>query len=197
MFDLDGVLFPYADPKPHLDYDAGAFAEVCSLLEGRPLSEYPRIEGWNFYKDQWKQTTQRFLEYMRDGVLKHDLFLRKPPFEGSAVACTWLHSLGVQIHIVTNRVIDGATEEATAQTVQWLDDWGIVYDKLIVSKEKVMNGYAGYQWAIDDNVDNYDALDAAGCNPYLFDRPWNQGHPGRRVRSLPEFVRVVKQDLGQ
>lgn len=197
MIDIDGVLFPYADPKPGYAYDTGAFAEVVSLLQGRPLATLAPIKSWSFYKEQWGMTTAEFLDCMRRGVLEHDLFARKPPFEGSAVAMTYLHSLGVEIHLVTNRVIDGAVEAATAQTIQWCADWGITYDKLVVSKDKVMNGFMGYAWSIDDNVDNYDALADAGCNPYLLDRPWNQGHGGQRVSSLMEFVITVRKDLGQ
>lgn len=196
MEDIDGVIYPYTSSSPDVEHDTGAFAVACSGLSGRPITDFAPAKTWNFNSDQWGIPNSEFMEYMREAVLQHDLFCCKAPFEGAAVAGTYLRSLGCEIHLVTNRAIPGAEKEAEQQTRDWLSDWGIPYDRLIISKYKVMNGYAGYAWSIDDNKENYDTLDEARCNPYLLDRPWNVGHPGRRVFTLMEFVDVVRKDLG-
>ena len=45
---------------------------------------------------------------------------------------------------------------------------------------------------IEDNLDNYDALDAAGVHVVLYDRPWNQDRGRRRrVYSLTQYKQVI------
>lgn len=197
MIDIDGVLYPYVRHTPGVEHDTGAFAEVVSKLMKRPITELSVAAGWMFFRDQWGLSMDEFWYCMREGTLRYDLFNRQIPCEGMSTATELyrLRNLGVKLHLVTNRVIEGATDEATTQTKAWLTTWGIPFDALIVSRYKVANGHAGYRWSIDDNIDNYNALDEAACNPYFLTSPWNVDHPGRRVDTLKEFVDTIEKEL--
>lgn len=172
--DLDGVCYDFAD-------------SLRTFLEGTHR-KYPEPTRWEFYED-WGFTLPEFIELCHEGVNAGVIFTEGDPFPGTVEALTRLHSAGHTIHIVTDRSF-GSAGGSEAATRLWLDGHKIPFDSLTFTSDKTI---VRADYFIDDKLQNYDELFAAGVEVYLFDRPWNQHPtPRDRVSSLAEFVEKVK-----
>lgn len=187
--DIDNVLYPWST----------IFTRWAERRKGVPpgtLDDHALT--WTWYKDQWGMTTPEFLDHYKAGVQAGVIFAEGDPTPGSVSAMRRLHVAGHRLHYVTNRAIDGVTEEhAFNATHRWLHDHGFPVDSLTVSADK---NSVRTDIFLDDSADNIRALDAAGHpNPVVWDRPHNRaelnlGDRTRRVFNWHQFEALV-QDL--
>lgn len=170
--DLDGVCYDFVDSvRRHLD---------------RP--ELPDADCWDFFKHQWGMTTADFLACCAEGVDAGVIFRTGEPLPETAWALHALKGMGHTIHIVTNRNFG---KRSVQNTADWLADHDLPYHTLTFAADKTTVPVDVF---IEDNVENYQALDADGVAAFLMDRPWNRHlDTARRVWSLTDFVYAVER----
>lgn len=179
-WDLDGVLYPFVD----------SLRDYIHHTTGRPLDSMPPAATWNFAEQQWALSADEFLEHFRNGVRDGAIFRQGTPCPGGVEAMTALVEAGHRIVIVTDRRLPGVEQTAEENTRAWLAEHDVPHDELVFSRDKTVVRTDVF---LDDRDVNYDALAASGLSvPWLLTRPWNQHHPGRRVESFSEFVKVVE-----
>lgn len=175
--DLDGVLYPF--DKVFLDY--------CVARGRATREEIKPVDRLDFFVD-YGFTGEQFVEFCEEGIEEDIIFSRGAPYPDIG-AIDELSELG-DIYIITHRLMRGA-EVATRY---WCARWLIPYRAIHFAKDKTS---VETDYMIEDNIENYDALDKAGCFVYLVNRPWNQmDDTRRRIDSLHEFVEAVKNDVG-
>lgn len=168
--DLDGVVYNFTKK----------FNE-CALREGYELGP---DDCWNYF-ERSGMTREIFEKVMHDSVDDLQLFWRGDMLDDAASHIRALRAAGHSIHIVTHRV-SGNIFTSEQATRYWLTFKEIEYDSLTFSKDKTVVPVDVF---IEDNVDNYDALDAAGVKSYLVNRPYNQQQDNRRrVSSFGDFA---------
>lgn len=173
--DLDGVIYPFAE----------AFRSYCAHRLGVP--DLAPVTDWYFYRS-WGLDDDQFVRYLTDACTDWDVFSVMPPEAGTAEGWNSLRAMGLRIHVITHRPAAG-----WAQTADWLLRWGLEPDTLTFTHDKTVAVHhaGGAVAAIEDRVENHDALLAAGVHAVLIDRPWNQGAPGERVRTFADFATYV------
>jgi hypothetical protein len=181
--DIDDVIFPWYDR-------AHAACEAAGITNGVTPCTWVPHEEYGCTKEEWWQAL---------GWATHsgDLY-RGEPYPGAVQALWRLEAAGHHINLVTARGTHELIAPATrlsihAQTRAWLHEHHIPYDTLTFSKDKTV---VPADFSVDDNIGNYDALEAAGHYPYLVNRPWNidDGDRRRRVDSLAEFASQIIGD---
>ncbi|MCL4413186.1 MAG: hypothetical protein M1522_00315 [Actinobacteria bacterium] len=178
--DLDGCVYPFVEVLRdwiHLDTD-------------RPLSELPYPTSWHFFEEQWGYERDEFPVHVARGVSAGVIFRSGLPIQGSVSTLQQIADAGHRIHVVTARFAPGAEDVVAASTHWWLKTHGVPYLSLTISADK---NAVPTDVFIDDSPANYAEIEAAGGNPWLYDRPWNADAPGRRVRSWTQFGAVVQR----
>lgn len=177
--DLDGVCYDFAASLRRYLWGWHRFEE----------SACPEPTRWEFYED-WGLSLKDFLRMCHEGVDAGVIFTWGNPFPGVTEALSALRRAGHTLHVVTDRSF-GSNGRSEAATRSWLDRHRLPFDSITFTSDKTV---VRADYFIDDKIENYDALHAAGVEVYLFDRPWNQanGHPRDRVSSFAEFVEKVK-----
>lgn len=175
--DLDGCCYDFAS----------ALRTWLVSRHGYRPQDLPDAEVWDFFKDQWGLSTSDFLAYCAEGVDAGVLFRHGAPFPGAVDALAALKGTGHTLHVVTNRSFGSRSVENTAG---WLGEHGIPYHSLTFAADKTTVRTDAF---IEDNVENYQALDAIGVRVFLMDRPWNRHLVNaRRVASWWDFVRAIE-----
>lgn len=173
--DLDGVVYDFAASVRYWLW----------LSEGRPLGSMPDPTCWEFFSEQWGLSLDEFLSACDAGVDAGVIFRVGDPHPYSVATLQFLDQMGHRLHIVTDRTFGTRSQQNTAE---WLADNEIPYTSLTFSADKTC---VPADIFIDDRPKNYDDLKAAGGNPVLMHRPWNQDHPGRRVFGWHQFLDEV------
>lgn len=175
MWDQDGVLADWT----------GGFNPFCE----RPCEE--EWQSWSHYKS-WGWDTPTFLTKLDEfGTAGH--FGRLKPLPDGVAGFQMLDRIGgVRQVVVTDKPNDRAFHDARA----WLTDFNLFPEAIVRSADKtIVLAYADpgdVVYAIDDRVENVQALIDVGINAYLRDQPWN-----RHVDHLPRtpdavaFARIV------
>ena len=107
--------------------------------------------------------------------------------EGYVEAIDAVALMGHEIIICTDRSFGTHPGVSQGLTVAWLHQHEIDYDELIFSADKTVSNC---DFAIDDKLENYDALVAAGCKAFLLNRPWNKvegGDARNRIDGFDEY----------
>lgn len=181
VFDIDGVLFNFGDSvKRYLDIIGQGH-----LWKSGPT---PTV-FWDFYKD-WGWTGQEFVQMCNDGVDAGVIF-RGPTRPGAVEAVNRVHDAGHIVIFVTDRQFGSTPAASHRATELWLDEHGFRYDGLIFSADKTI---IPSHMSVEDKLENYDALDAAGSMVYLVNRQWNEVQGGdnrRRINNVTEFADIV------
>lgn len=172
-FDLDGVLYDFA----------GSLRAYLVQYEGFTSDQLPDPTCWEFYEVDWGLSLKEYLEYCELGVNAGEVFSWGWPEAGAAGVIDLLRNDGHTIHIVTHRKFG---RKSATNTELWLNQNNIRYDTLTFAADKTL---VNVDIFIEDNVDNYLALQAAGVHAVLMDRPWNQHAPehAKKVHDLCEF----------
>lgn len=181
--DLDGVLYKFTQAfqthikkcKPHL-FDGDCNQEATT---------------WDWFMGEWGMTRKEFLAEMDCAVDACELFWEGELFEGDEPL--WIQRLQDAhhtIHVVTHRFSGSMDANSEWATRFWLKRKSIYPDSLTFAKDKTCVPTDVF---IEDNVENYDALEKAGVRSYLINRPYNQieNDSRRRVDSFSEFANFI------
>lgn len=155
--DLDGCVYDFASD----------FRKWVHQSTGKPWSELPEATEWRFY-ESWGMTTQDYLDSLAAGCMDGRVFYDGDPIPDALTELRYLADKGHELHIVTNRMFEGAREN----TLHWLGLWRVPFTSLTFSPDKTVVPVDVF---IEDNVENAAALLAAGTPVALFDQPWNRG----------------------
>jgi hypothetical protein len=193
IIDIDGVVYPFST----------TLSLIAAEHTGRPISDFPEALTWNFYKDQWNMTTPEFLELMAIGAKHYGLFGgATEPFPRSVEGLHRLRAMDVHVHFATDCGDDEDSTGARANRLIWLPAFGIdlgdfditfTADKPSVALPYVEDGY--HVVAIDDKVENYEALLDCGADAFLQTRKWNEHIVAKRVDDLVEFADHVASSI--
>lgn len=171
--DIDDVLFPWYD-QAHVACTAAGITNGIT-----PTSWYVH-ESYGCTLEEW-------IAALSAATLDGSLY-RGDPYPGAVDALERLKAAGHTIHLVTARGLLQHGELIKAHTYRWVaDHLAHVVDSLTFSKDKTVVPVDVF---IDDNVKNYDAVEAAGIECWLIDRPWNQdtGDGRWRFSSFAEYA---------
>lgn len=181
--DIDEPMYPCARRMHELSVEAG-------ITNGKTWTCWTPWVDYGCSSETW-------LEVMSEGILNGDLY-DEPPLPGTQKQLQRLLDAGHTVHLVTARASFIHGEIIMRDTTEWLPVWGIPYTTLTFSKDKTV---VPTDWFIDDNLENFEALVAAGTRAVLLNAPHNQ--PGltssgqtrychrRRVDTLEQFVDLV------
>lgn len=177
--DLDGVNFWF-----DRSYVAG-----CIELGLLPADTPPHKAGrWDFFLDL-EHTVEEFVANCHQladaGLLWHGQTI-----PGARTAWEAILDAGHEIHVVTDRSFGSHPVASQVGTRAFLRTNGLRYHSLTFTADKTS---VPTDVMLEDKLENYDALDATACRPYLINRPWNQvpGDDRRRVDTHDEFVAEV------
>lgn len=169
--DLDGVGYNFTK----------AFCEAAKR-EGYELPTEP--DCWNWFEAHG-MTADVFSDIMHNSVDDLQLFWHGEMLDDYARNVRDLQKAGHSVHIVTHRT-SGYIYNSEQATRYWLQSRNIQPDSLTFSADKTVVPVDTF---IEDNVDNYDALESAGHRPYLVNRSYNQQQDNRRrVDSFGDFA---------
>lgn len=177
-FDLDGVLF---------DFGKSVREYMTSIgLEYGFKDDKPEPHTWNFY-EYWGMDVKDFVQLCHDGADAGFIF-RNNVRPGAVAAVSIVKNAGHEIVVITDRSF-GATpsvsEEATRDWWKWA---GFpAYDELHFSADKTI---VKTDIFVEDKLENYDKLMAAGTECWLINRDWNMEHgpdTRNRIRDVMDY----------
>lgn len=189
-FDLDGVGYNFGDSvKRYLD----------SIGQGHYWKSGP-TKGvfWDFYKD-WTHdetgepwTSKQFVDMCNAGADAGFIFTG-PAREGFSEAVGRVLSLGHEVIIITDRQFGSTPSVSHNHTTEWLAQHGVEYDELVFSADKTC---VPTDFFVEDKLENYDALVAAGTNTFLINRAWNVvegGDARQRISSVTDYADWIEE----
>lgn len=182
-FDLDGVLYDFGNSvRRYLD----------SI--GRPygfVDDKPEPHCWNFY-EYWGLTLEEFKEICHEGVDAGYIFSGSAR-PNAAEAVRRVAAQGHEIIIITDRFFGSEPINSHKATEEWLWMHGIEWDELVFSADKLASPTDMF---VEDKLENYDVLTAAGVDTYLITRDWNKvpgGDSRKRILDILDFAEVVEK----
>jgi len=188
-FDLDGVLYNFGDSvKRYLDH----------IGQGHIWKSGPTpTPFWDFYKDWMNEetgepwTSAQFVELCNAGADAGFIFTG-PAREGAVEAVRRVAELGHEIIIITDRQFGTTPKSSHNNTYEWLEAHGIEFDELVFSADKTC---VPTDMFVEDKLENYDALVAAGTNTFLINRAWNivdGGDSRMRINDVSQYADFVE-----
>lgn len=170
-FDCDGVLYNFTD---------GFRRSVPVELHGPDPQVYGIHKAWNMDHDV-------FLDHVKRGIEERILFWTGEPLPGALATVNGLKQAGHEILIITHRgVLGEGPEVAREATAHWLDSNGFMYDEIYLAEDKTS---VPTDAMVEDKIENFLALEAAGVDAYLIDQAWNRHlDTDKRIHHLSEFA---------
>src|SRR5690606_28750369 len=101
-------------------------------------------------------------------------------------------NMGHEVIIITDRQFGSTPYVSHKNTQNWLKRHDIPFDELYFSADKTC---VPTDMFVEDKLENYDALDAAGVDVYLVNRAWNfveENDNRRRIRHIMQYVDAVQ-----
>lgn len=179
-WDLDGVVYDFP----------GAVAAWFNREHGIPMDKMPTPHQWEIWHG-WGMTKADWIAATDAGVRAGFIYGEGLPTPDAVWVSHKLRADGHTQHIVTARANFGGHLAAQRNTEQWTRRVGFHYDTLDLTSDKTS---VAVDVMIEDNLDNYDALDAAGVHVVLIDRPWNHDDgQRRRIYRLRQYLHVVDE----
>lgn len=182
--DLDGCFYDFA----------AAYYDACcamGVIKRDPLYRLVSpATRWEFYEDHGHDLGQFLANCNQAADL--GLLWAGPVMPGGKVAWQALVDAGVRVHVKTDRSFGSfCAAPSEVATRMWLHINGLRHETVTFGADKTQGPAVDVM--LDDKLANYDALDQAGTQVWLFDRPWNQdpGDNRRRVYSYDEFLTRV------
>lgn len=174
--DLDGVIYPF-----------DVMVKEYLRFTGVDVSTFGPAQHWHFYRD-WGYSDAEFVDFCNQGVDAGFLFAVGDLFDDAADAWRRIKNAGNSIHVVTDRGF-GAPGNSERNTRKCLADNGLEFDSITFTSDKTSVPVDVF---IEDKLENYDALEAAGVPAFLITRPWNyQEDDRRRVSGMAEFADII------
>ena len=178
--DLDGTMNKFVD----------AFRDDIHETYGKPLTEMPEPNNWNFYKNQWGYTSQEYVELMRDSVRRNKVFWNNKIEPYAKEIIEDIYRSGYEIYIVTARSFEGVEDLCVEATEHWLAAHEIPHHKLVVSNDK---NNLGLDLLLDDAPHNIENAELHGTKGVIFDQLWNRHLEGDRVYGWISFRNYLKE----
>jgi len=179
-FDCDGVLFDFGKSvREYLDSLGKTYGFKNDAAE-------PHC--WDFY-EYWGMTRQEFAQHCHDGVDAGYIF-RNNVRDNAVETVKAIKDRGHKIIVITDRsfgTIPAASEQATVDWWNWagfpkFDEIHFSPNKTIVSTDIF----------VEDKIENFQRLWAAGTECWLITRPWNMDlDTDYRLRDISEYVEKV------
>lgn len=182
-WDIDGVWYDFVQ----------AFIDFLRF-ERNVTGPLPYAETWHFYRDQWGWTTETFLKQYGDAVREWNLFRYHPLYAIGDPKPIFdkVKELGGSNVIVSARRIHGAQVHAMRNTLNWIEELDLPVDDVHFNEDKTS---VWTDFFIEDNADNFLALERAGTSAYIFDQPWNAHiETTKRVFSHDEFLNRILEE---
>lgn len=176
--DLDGCFFDFA----------GAYYDACVRMGRIEAGGFPPPAlTWEFYLDHGHDL-DTFLANCH-AAADAGLLWAGPVMPGGADAWNTLWGHGYELHVKTDRAFGVHPIASEVATRMWLGHHRLRAHTITFGPDKTQGPHVDVM--LEDKLSNYDALDAAGVQVWLMDRPWNQdpGDARRRVYTHDEFVR--------
>jgi len=179
-FDVDGVLYKFTK----------AYHLWLNQTKGMSLSLEDEAQTWDWFLD-W-ESVEDFGENLHQSVDAGQMYwigdLYEPTIKQNLLD---LRAAGHSIHIITARTFGRKLCPAEA-TSAWFGYNELIFDTITISKDKTA---VKTDLFIEDNLVNYDRLEASGVTSYLVNRPYNlQKDNRRRVDSVDEFTKLVLEE---
>lgn len=175
-WDSDGVLYNFTK----------AYHTWMNVSRGMTIDVDSQPATWNWFLE-W-QTIEQFKICMDEAVDAGQLFWQGELYEPEIPAIiAQLKAEGHENHLITHR-FSGVTSCSKLATAHFYAENGVKFDSITYSKDKTVVKVDVF---IEDNLDNYDALEAAGVESWLINRPYNLRKDNRRrVNSVKEFAEM-------
>ena len=182
-FDVDGVFYKFTK----------TYHQWLNQSQGMNLSLEDEALTWDWFLE-W-ETKEQFCQNLHDSVDAGFMYWQGELYEATIKQNLLdLRAAGHTIHIVTARTF-GLSKCPEKATRHFFKENDLVYDTLTISKDKTA---IKTDLFIEDNLTNYDLLEAAGVTSYLVNRPYNlQNDTRRRVNSVDEFTRLILEEKWQ
>lgn len=178
MWDLDGVACLWVE---------NFHPKLCEW-EGYDHSPWVTWHHYRNYGMSDEAFVKRLYQYGDEGG-----FGDQKPVSGFREAVKQIHRAGHIQCVVTDR-----PESAHADTAWWVEEYAPEMETLDFSRDKTVfkkHGEPTY-YAIDDRIENVEAMRQAGIFAYLFTWPWNEASDLPRVSTLQEFADIVTGGRG-
>jgi hypothetical protein len=180
--DLDGVHYNFANSVRHF---------LLTHYADKPFGDgtYPDPHRWDFFLD-WGMDVKTFIRICHEGADAGIIFKFGRTFDGlSKWVFDQIHKDGHTIHVATDRSF-GQNGISETHTREFLEVEALHHDSLTFTSDKTS---VPTDIFIEDKVENYVALDAAGVEVWLVTRPWNLHLEGaRRIDSIVEYPGKVR-----
>jgi hypothetical protein len=177
-WDSDGVFYRFTK----------AYHSWMNLRHGMSLNLEEEAQTWDWFEG-FGQSVEEFKKAMDESVDAGHLFWTGELYEPQIAKN--LHDLkaaGHENHLVTHR-FSGVSKCAKQATEHFYAAQGIEFDSINYSKDKSIIKTDVF---LEDNLVNYDVLEAAGITSYLINRPYNLlDDDRRRVNSVQEFTDLI------
>lgn len=177
--DLDGV---------HYLFDR-AYYTGCVALDRIKVPFRP-ANTWDFYHDEYGHSVAEFLTNCHD-LADLGWLWDGPMIPGGRTMWDALIDAGHEVHVITDRSFGTHPIASHVGTRMWLASKGRKYHSLTFTADKTA---VPTDIMLEDKLENYDDLDAAGCQVWLINRPWNEvpgGDDRRRVNTHDQFLAKV------
>lgn len=176
--DLDGVCYDFGS----------AFRKFLVTVHGFDPITLPTPTTWDFFSEQWGISDSQFFKYYAEGVDTGHILWEGRPHPGCVEVIGKLRQDGHSINIVTHRTVG---KEAVRATMHWLQSNKISYDSITFAADKTI---VKNNIFIEDNVENFVALENAGVRSVLMDQAWNTYFKTQyRVFDWDEFYTFVNE----
>jgi hypothetical protein len=191
-FDSDGVIYNYSD---------SVYATMClpEINLGHLWKSGPTPKSfWNYY-EEWKKpdgsyyTFAEYKEIVDYGVDKGIVF--GPGFfrPNAKESIDRVRAKGHKVVILTDRFFGSDPENSHRNTYAAFKDEGIEFDEIHFTKDKTS---VHVDTMVEDKLENYDALIAAGIPTWLINRAWNEvpgGDARKRISDVIDYADVIDE----
>lgn len=145
--------------------------------------------SWDFY-EYWGMDRLQF-KAMCDDAVDAGYIFAGPPRPGAIEANHALAAAGHYMVYITDRFFGSKPENSHAATCRWFQEYDLYYDELIFSADKTCRPTDIF---IEDKWENAVALEAAGTQTWLINRPWNLEYDwDKRIDDISQWPAVVEE----
>ena len=182
-FDLDGVL-----------YDFGASVKRYREFIGKPVKfrdDAPEPHTWNFFEYFEPKMSGKEFKAMCDAGADAGFIFCGPTRPNAVETVNAVKRLGHDIVIITDRSFGTTPSVSEMNTLAWLNNHGIPFDEIYFTPDKT---HVRTDIFVEDKLENYDALTAAGTECWLITKDWNTEHgedSRNRINDVIEFLPKV------
>jgi hypothetical protein len=180
-FDSDGVLDTFSE---------GVREALEARGQGHLWKSGPTpIPFWNWFED-WGWTFAEFKELVDWGV-DHGYVFSGHWRPNAVESVRRVAELGHEIIIITDRAFGSDPRNSQRNTIEAFARGGIEYDELHFTPDKTS---VPVDVMVEDKLENYDALVAAGTPTYLINRAWNfieGGDARNRINDVSEYADAI------